>query len=129
MERVSFAVAVKDNGSTKLFSFGNNYSVFWEVHRGNCFRLLVIVIVKVTFPFQTSLEIVLCTGLVKFLQFNLAQCGGKDVVTFYCIVRDLPLAVGSPPFICFLNPSLQQAEGHQEQAVPCHVGTKYSPWG
>ena len=51
---------------------------------------------------QTALEIVLCTGLVKFLQFSLAQCGGKDVVTFYCTERDSPLAVGSPPFICLL---------------------------
>ena len=33
----------------------------------------------------------------------MAQCGGKDVVTFYCIERDLPLAVGSPPFICLLS--------------------------
>jgi hypothetical protein len=49
-----------------------------------------------------SIEGVLCTGLGKFLQFSLAQCGGKDEVTFYCTDRDLPLAVGSPPFICLL---------------------------
>ena len=48
------------------------------------------------------LEIVLSLGLVKFLQFSLTLCDGKDTLVRYCADRDLLLPVGSPPFICFL---------------------------
>ena len=51
---------------------------------------------------KVILEIVLCLGLVKFLQFSLTLCGGKDGLISCCADRDILLPIGSPPLVCLL---------------------------
>jgi hypothetical protein len=49
----------------------------------------------------------------------LSQCGGNDVVTFYCTERDLPLGVGSPPFICLLPYNSQRVTKNRLSLFMC----------
>ena len=40
-------------------------------------------------------------GLVKFLQFSLTLCGGREGVVSYCNGKNILLPIGSPPLVCF----------------------------
>lgn len=51
---------------------------------------------------EVLIEIVLCMGLIKFLQFSQALCGGKDGLVRCCADRDILLPLGSPPMVCLL---------------------------
>ena len=51
---------------------------------------------------QVLLELVLCVGLVKFLQLSLTLCGGQDSLISCCSQRGILLPVGSPPLVCLL---------------------------
>eukprot|EP00090_Calanus_glacialis_P020824 TRINITY_DN32142_c0_g1_i1.p1 TRINITY_DN32142_c0_g1~~TRINITY_DN32142_c0_g1_i1.p1 ORF type:complete len:351 (-),score=61.21 TRINITY_DN32142_c0_g1_i1:68-1120(-) len=51
---------------------------------------------------EVLLELVLCVGLVKFLQLSLTLCGGQDSLISCCSQRGILLPVGSPPLVCLL---------------------------
>ena len=51
---------------------------------------------------QVLLEIVICVGLVKFLQLSLTLCGGQDGLISSCAHKGILLPVGSPPIVCLL---------------------------
>ena len=48
------------------------------------------------------LEIVLCLGLVKFLQLSLTLCGGQEGVITTCTDRGILLPLATPPMVCLL---------------------------
>ena len=48
------------------------------------------------------LEIVLSLGLVKFIDFITALCGGQEAIVNYCIDKKILLPIGSPPIICLI---------------------------
>jgi len=51
---------------------------------------------------EVLLEIVICVGLVKFLQLSLTLCGGQDGLISSCAHKGILLPVGSPPIVCLL---------------------------
>lgn len=51
---------------------------------------------------EVLLEVVICFGLVKFIQLSIIMCGGSDNIVSFCRKRKIMLPIGSPPFICFL---------------------------
>merc|ERR1711892_1297359 len=51
---------------------------------------------------QVLLEIVICSGLVKFTQLSILLCGGQENIVSFCRKRKIMLPIGSPPFICLL---------------------------
>merc|ERR1712106_332689 len=51
---------------------------------------------------EVLLEIVICSGLVKFTQLSILLCGGQENIVSFCRKRKIMLPIGSPPFICLL---------------------------
>jgi len=51
---------------------------------------------------EVLLEIVLSLGLVKFIDFITALCGGQEAIVNYCIDKKILLPIGSPPIICLI---------------------------
>jgi len=51
---------------------------------------------------EVLLEIIICVGLVKFIQLSILLCGGHDNLVSLCRKRNTKLPIGSPPFICLL---------------------------
>ena len=51
---------------------------------------------------QVLLEIIICIGLVKFIQLSVLLCGGHDNLVNLCRKRNTKLPIGSPPFVCLL---------------------------
>jgi len=51
---------------------------------------------------EVLLEIVICFGLVKFIQLSIILCGGPDNIVSFCRKRKIMLPIGSPPFVCLL---------------------------
>ena len=51
---------------------------------------------------QVLLEIVLSLGLVKFIDFITALCGGQEAIVNFCTEKKILLPIGSPPIICLM---------------------------
>jgi len=51
---------------------------------------------------EVLLEIIICVGLVKFIQLSILLCGGEENVVSVCRKRKIQLPIGVPPFICLL---------------------------
>jgi len=51
---------------------------------------------------EVLLEIIICVGLVKFIQLSILLCGGEENVVSVCRKRKIKLPIGVPPFICLL---------------------------
>jgi len=51
---------------------------------------------------EVLLEIIICIGLVKFIQLSVLLCGGHDNLVNLCRKRNTKLPIGSPPFVCLL---------------------------
>jgi len=51
---------------------------------------------------EVLLEIVLSLGLVKFIDFITALCGGQEAIVNYCSKKKILLPIGSPPIICLI---------------------------
>eukprot|EP00090_Calanus_glacialis_P021655 TRINITY_DN33428_c0_g1_i1.p1 TRINITY_DN33428_c0_g1~~TRINITY_DN33428_c0_g1_i1.p1 ORF type:complete len:353 (+),score=59.80 TRINITY_DN33428_c0_g1_i1:303-1361(+) len=51
---------------------------------------------------EVLLEIVLSLGLVKFIDFITALCGGQEAIVNFCTEKKILLPIGSPPIICLM---------------------------
>jgi len=51
---------------------------------------------------EVLLEIVLSLGLVKYIDFMTAVCGGQEAIVNHCNKKKILLPIGSPPIICLI---------------------------
>ena len=71
---------------------------------GKYIEVVLTLTYLLTFCFflQVLLEIVLSLGLVKFIDFITALCGGQEAIVNYCSKKKILLPIGSPPIICLI---------------------------
>lgn len=71
---------------------------------------------------EVLLEIVICIGLVSFVQLCINLCSGVESIVHSCSKTGTLLPIGAPPFICLLpcrNPTVSKAHVKMMLFAPC----------